>query len=185
MKVRGPDGRKVKLQDDANVAGFVIDKRLTSQMLSRVNFEGATLNGRAFWKGENDGIGSFYGCNFRDAKISIEGDITYTNCFQIDFSGSCFDGAILTNIHFGTCDFRDVSFKGADLSTCKFTFCNFSRTDFTGAIINESSFKRAIDDDEFSVAGISLESRQQRQEIYGSKPTTFTGVSFPMGGGFD
>ena len=115
MKVRGPDGRKVKLQDNANVAGFVIDKRLTSQMLSRVNFEGATLNGNAFWKGENDGIGSFYECNFRDAKISIQGDITYTNCFQIDFNGSCFDGAILTNIHFGTCDFRDVSFKGADL----------------------------------------------------------------------
>ena len=185
MKVRGPDGRKVKLQDDANVAGFVIDKRLTSQTLSRVNFEGATLNGNAFWTQENSTSGLFYRCNFRDANISLQGDCTYSNSSYIDFSGSCFEGAILTNIHFSTCDFRDVSFKGADLSTCQFSFCNFSRTDFTGAIMNESNFTRAIDDDAFNVAGMLLDFRQQLRGIYGSQRTTFTGVSFPMGGGFD
>ena len=88
-------------------------------------------------------------------------------------------------MNFSTCDFRDVSFKGADLSNCHFTYCNFSRTDFTGALLNESNFKRVIDDDEFSVAGLRLDSRQQLRGIYGSQRTTFTGVSFPMGGGFD
>lgn len=175
MKLRGPNGVKVKYQDGADFSGFEIDTWLAEKSIRGASFRGAHLKDGALHK-LSVFPGSFVQCDFSGATIEIfQGQAARL----ISFSGCNFEGATVKGVEFAWCDFREASFRGADLTGTKFTHCNFCYTDFTDALISEQQFRYPYDDPSFSVFERATE---VEQSLRGPQRQTFVGISIPLNG---
>lgn len=162
MKLRGPNGEKVKVQDGANFSGFAIDDSLVGRDISNAVFRGAYFSGRAldFSGTKATGLRS---CDFTEA--IFEGTSGIGQSF-ISFDGSSFIGARLFDLAFWWCDFRGVSFSSADLTGTTFTNCNFTGADFSGALLLDEQLVNAFDDETFSPAMQALQEKAVMKQIY-------------------
>lgn len=173
MKLRGPNGEKVKYRDGADFSDFQINDRIWREGIRNASFRGARLFGSAI---ASDSIGAFRDCDFTDATIEIwpGGKAKYLIVERCNFEGATI------NVPFEWCNFAESSFRGANLTGTEFRHCNFSYADFSGALITEQQFRYPYDEPEFnetiferSVNDITG-GKGQRQVSYG--------VVFPVGG---
>lgn len=75
-------------------------------------------------------------------------NLTRSNCFAVDFSGSNFDFTSLRGAHFKSCNFFGCSFKaaefvGTNFKKAKFRNAKFEDTLFEGVNLNGADFRGA------------------------------------------
>lgn len=169
MNLRGPDGKKVKVQNGADFSGFEIVKSFVGRDISSAVFRGAHFRGRALdFSGTNaTGLRS---CDFSYA--TLEGTSGVGQSF-ISFDGSSFNGANLFNLAFWWCDFRRVSFGSADLTGSTFTNCNFTGANFSDALLFDEQLVNAFDDETFNPALQALQEKALMKQVYSGHRMNF------------
>jgi uncharacterized protein YjbI with pentapeptide repeats len=177
MKVRGADGKKVKLRDGGSYKNCVVEFPFHGIQLDNADFSGSHLKGTSFWS-PGAGATTLIGCNF--SSTTIENVTHERETVLFDFSKCSFANARILNLKFRLCDFREANFAGADISNCTFERCNFSYTNFANAKVDGKKFKYSYDDWDFHVGRIANEMRQT-----GDERVVFTGITLPFGNGFN
>jgi hypothetical protein len=176
MKLRGPNGKKVKFQDGGDFSGFQINEQLVSLMKSfgvrRASFRGARLFGSAL---SSELTGTFEDCDFTDATIEIRpgGKARYLNFERCNFERATI------NLPFEWCNFAEASFRGANLTGTEFRHCNFSYSDFSGASITEQQFRYPYNEPLFTEI---MRDRSLNERSGGNQHEVISGVVFPIGG---
>lgn len=177
MKVRGANGKKVKLRDGGSYTNIVHEYPFHGILLANADFSGSHLKGTSFWS-DGRGITSLKGCNF--SSTTIENVTHQRETVLFDFSKCNFANARILNLNFPWCDFREANFDGADISNCTFERCNFSYTNFAKAKVDENKFKYNYDDWDFNVGRIAIDMSQT-----GDERIVFSGITIPFGQHFD
>lgn len=177
MKVRGANGKKVKLRDGGSYTNIVHEYPFHGIFLWNADFSGSHLKGNSFWS-DGAGVTDLKGCNFSSTTIEMYRHQNETALFN--FSKCNFANARILNLNFRWCDFREANFAGADISNCTFERCNFSYANFANTKINGQKFKYCYDDWDFNVGRIANEMRQT-----GDERIVFSGITIPFGQHFD
>ena len=169
VKLSGPNGEKVKVQNGADFSGFEIDKSFVGRDIFGAVFRGAYFSARAldFSGTKATGLRS---CDFTEA--ILEGTSGVGQSF-ISFDGSSFNGARLFNLAFWWCDFRGVSFSSADLTGTTFTNCNFTDADLSDALLSDEQLVNAFDDVTFNPVMQALKEKALMKQVYSGHRMNF------------
>jgi uncharacterized protein YjbI with pentapeptide repeats len=177
MKVRGSDGKKVKLRDGGSYTNIVHEYPFHGIFLWNADFSGSHLKGTSFWS-DGRGVTDLKGCNF--SSTTIENVTHQRETMFFNFSKCNFANARILNLNFRWCDFREANFDGADISNCTFEHCNFSYTNFANVKADGKKFKYSYDDWDFNVGRIALD-----MSPAGDGRVVFTGLTIPFGNNFN